>query len=159
MQEIQGTGLIPGSGRSGEGGDGNPLQYSFLELLQYSCLEDSTDSSLVGYSPWDPKESDMTGNARSLDKIPTNSTNKWNLCFKMGFPCGSVVKNPPANAGDSGSILSLGRSLGEGNGNTLQYSCLGNPMDRGACGVTKSQTRLSWLNNNNTFSGNSAHSF
>ena len=31
MQEIQGTGLIPGSGRSGEGGDGNPLQYSFLE--------------------------------------------------------------------------------------------------------------------------------
>ena len=37
----------------------------------------------------------------------------------MGFPGGSVVKNPPANSGDSGSILGLGRSLGEGNGNTL----------------------------------------
>ena len=51
----------------------------------------------------------------------------------MGFPGGSVVKkNPPANAGDMGSIPGLGRSLGEGNGNPLQYSCMGNPMDRGA---------------------------
>ena len=61
----------------------------------------------------------------------------------MGFPGGSVVKkNPPANAGDMGSIPGLGRSLGEGNGNPLQYSCMGNPMDRGAWwttlhGVTK----------------------
>ena len=43
-----------------------------------------------------------------------------------------VVKNLPANAGDVGSILGLERSPGEGNGNPLQYSCLGNPMDRGA---------------------------
>ena len=65
------------------------------------------------------------------------------------FPGGAVVKNPPANAGDSGdggSVPRLGRSLGEGNGNTLQYSCLENPMNRGAWwatvhGVTKSQTR------------------
>ena len=42
-----------------------------------------------------------------------------------------MVKNPPANAGDPGLIPGLGRSPGEGNGNTLQYSCLGNPMDRG----------------------------
>ena len=41
-------------------------------------------------------------------------------------------KNPPANAGDAGSIPGLGRSPGEGNGNPLQYSCLGNPMDTGA---------------------------
>ena len=44
-----------------------------------------------------------------------------------------VVKNLPANAGDTrdvGLILGLGRSPGEGNGNPLQYSCLGNPMDR-----------------------------
>ena len=47
-----------------------------------------------------------------------------------GFPCGSVVKNPPAKAGDIGSILGLGRSPGEGNGNPHQYSCLGNPMDK-----------------------------
>ena len=49
-----------------------------------------------------------------------------------GFPGVSVVKNPPANAGDLGSIPGLGRSPGEGSGNPLQYSCLGNPMDRGA---------------------------
>ena len=61
-----------------------------------------------------------------------------------------VVKNPPANAGDVGLISGSGRSPGEGNGSPLQYSCLENPMDRGACGltvhgVTKSQTRLSNL--------------
>ena len=62
-----------------------------------------------------------------------------------GFPGGSVVKNPPANAGDAGdvgSIPGLGRSPGDGNGNPLQYSCLENPMDRGEWqatvhGVTK----------------------
>ena len=45
----------------------------------------------------------------------------------MGFPCGSVVKNPLVNAGDTGLIPGSGRSHGEGNGNPLQYSCLGNP--------------------------------
>ena len=53
-----------------------------------------------------------------------------------GFSHGSVAKNLPANAGDSGSILWLGRSSGEGNGNPLQYSCLGNPMDRGTWRAT-----------------------
>ena len=52
-----------------------------------------------------------------------------------GFLGGSVVKNPPANAGDAGLIPGSGRSPGEGNGNPLQYSCLGNPMDRGAGGL------------------------
>ena len=47
-----------------------------------------------------------------------------------------MVKNPPANAGDMGSISGLGRSPGEGNGKLLQYSCLGNPMDRGAWWAT-----------------------
>ena len=42
------------------------------------------------------------------------------------------VKDPPANAGGAGLIPGSGRSLGEGNGNLLQYSCLGNPMDRRA---------------------------
>ena len=49
-----------------------------------------------------------------------------------GFPGGSVIKNPPANSGDMWLIPWSGRSPGEGNGNPLQYSCLGNPMDRGA---------------------------
>ena len=63
----------------------------------------------------------------------------------MGFPSGSMVKNLPAKAGDAGLIPGLGRSLGEGNGNPLQYSFLGNSMDRGAWqatahGVAKSRT-------------------
>ena len=68
----------------------------------------------------------------------------------MGFPGGSLVKNPPVNAGDGdvGLIPGAGRSPGGGNGNPLQYSYLENSMDRGAWqvivhGVAKSQTRLS----------------
>ena len=50
----------------------------------------------------------------------------------MGFPGSSVVKNLPTSAGDVGLISGLGRSTEEGNGNSLQYSCLENPIDRGA---------------------------
>ena len=49
-----------------------------------------------------------------------------------------MVKNLPASAGDVGLIPGLGRSPEEGNGNQLQYSCLGNPIDRGAWWVTYS---------------------
>ena len=64
------------------------------------------------------------------------------------FPGGSDVKASVCNAGDLGSIPGLGRSPGEGNGNPLQYSCLENPMDRGASWATvqrvaKSRTHLS----------------
>ena len=48
------------------------------------------------------------------------------------FPCSSVGKESACNAGDLGSIPGSGRSPGKGNGNSLQYSCLENPMDRGA---------------------------
>ena len=63
----------------------------------------------------------------------------------IDFPGGSVVKNLPAIAGDAGLLPGSERSLGEGNGNPLPYSCLRNPMDRGAWqaivhGVAKSQT-------------------
>ena len=54
----------------------------------------------------------------------------------MGSPGGSVVKNLPANAGDIGFISEWGKFPGEGNCNPLQYSCLGNPMDRGAWQAT-----------------------
>ena len=54
----------------------------------------------------------------------------------MGCPGGSVVENLPVNAGDMGSIPGSGRSSGEGNGNPLQYSWLGNPTDRRAWWVT-----------------------
>ena len=67
---------------------------------------------------------------------------------RVGFPGGLVVKNPPANAGDiryMHSIPGSGRSPGGGHGNPIQYSCLENPMERGAWwatvhGVTESQT-------------------
>ena len=65
----------------------------------------------------------------------------------MGFPGGSAGRILPANAGDADSIRRLGRSLGEGNDNPLQCSCVGNPMDRGTWWaavheVTKNQDDL-----------------
>ena len=54
----------------------------------------------------------------------------------MGFPSGSVVKNPPANSRETGSIPGLGKPAGEENGNPIQCSCLENPMERGAWRVT-----------------------
>ena len=76
-----------------------------------------------------------------------NGIFKTGITFK-GFPGGSVVENPPTNAGDTGDmglIHELGRSPGEGSDNLLQYSCLENSMDRGTWqatvhGVTESQT-------------------
>ena len=66
----------------------------------------------------------------------------------MGFPGGKESKESACSAGDLGLIPGLGRSPGEGNGNPLQYSCLENPMDRGAWqatvhGVTMSRIQLS----------------
>ena len=71
-----------------------------------------------------------------------------NKILPPGFPNDSVVMNLPANAGDSGWIPDPGRCPGEGNGSPLQYSCLGNPMNREVWqatvhGVRKSQTQLS----------------
>ena len=68
----------------------------------------------------------------------------------LGFPGVSVVKDLPTNAGDTGDVGSIsvsGRSPGEGNGNQLQYSCLGNHMDRRVCqaivhGVTKESDKI-----------------
>ena len=78
----------------------------------------------------------------------------WSWDWNWASQTALLVKNLPANAGDirgSGSIPGSGRSPGEEHGNPLQYSCLENPMDRGAWwatvhGVTKSQTRPKWLN-------------
>ena len=71
------------------------------------------------------------------DKYHLISSSLWSC----GFPSGSVVKNPPANAGDTG----LGRSHGEGNGNPLQYSYLENPMDRGAWQAIVQGVAESWI--------------
>ena len=60
----------------------------------------------------------------------------WNKPKIVSFFGGSVVKSPPASARDVGLIPGSGRSPGEGNGNPLQYSCLGNPKDRGHWRIT-----------------------
>ena len=64
-----------------------------------------------------------------LNKLPVfhNTYDQY-----LAFPAGTVVKNLPANAGDTGSVPGLGRTPGGGNGNPLQYSILENPMERGA---------------------------
>ena len=62
----------------------------------------------------------------------------------LSFPGGSVVKNPPVSARDVGLIPGSGRSPGEGNGNPLQYPCLGNSVDRGAWQATVHGVAKSW---------------
>ena len=75
-----------------------------------------------------------------LELFPVLSSTKHQLSLqpgtiREGFPGGTVMKNPPANAGDARDVSSIpgsGRSPGGGDGNPLQYSCLENFMDRGA---------------------------
>ena len=109
-------------------------------MATHSCLENPKDG----------------GAWRATAHGPQRVGRDWATRFSLSkllpsFPGGSVIKkkkNPPASAGDPGSTPGMGRSPGEGNGNPLQYSCLGNPMDRGTwwatvCGVTKSRAGLS----------------
>ena len=82
-------------------------------------------------------------NLRAENQALNSQGEVWAMTFLCKFfPGGSVVKNLPANAGDVDSIPGWERFLGKGNGNPLQHSCLGNPMDSGAWqaiahGVTK----------------------
>ena len=80
-----------------------------------------------------PGRKTMTNLDRELKKQRYHFVNKdpysQSYGFLVGFPGGSVVKNPPASAG---SLPGLGRFPGGGNGNSHHYSCLKNPMDRGA---------------------------
>ena len=67
-----------------------------------------------------------------LQERPAFTSIKHFIFWTKGFPGGSVVKSPPASAGDTGFILGSGRSSGEGNSYPFQCSCLENSMDRGA---------------------------
>jgi hypothetical protein len=74
-----------------------------------------------------------------------NSPNIKYLNTSVGFPGGSVIKNP--NAGDArntGSVLGSGRSIGEGNDNPFQFSCMENPMDRAVWWATVHGVAKSW---------------
>ena len=82
-----------------------------------------------------------------ISGIHINRCLEWNLLQYMltkTFPGGSVVKNLPANVEDSCSIPESERLTGEENANSLQYSCLGNPMDRGAWWATVHWVTKSW---------------
>ena len=134
-------GSIPGSGRSPGEGNSNPLQYS--------CLENPMD----GGAWWATVHRVTKSRTRLSDFTHSLTPSACNdiLCALGGVPRCTVIKNPPANAGDAGEMGSIPgwrRSPEVGNGSPLQYSCLENPIDRGTWqatvhGVAKSQTRLS----------------
>ena len=92
--------------------------------------------SIASYFIWQILKKKILGNLgeKHLDR---NLTKVNEL---QGFPGGSVIKNSPANAGGMGLIPGSGRPPGEGNGNQLQYSCLGNHMDREPRGHKESDT-------------------
>ena len=109
MRETQGS--IPESGRSSGEGNGNPLQYS--------CLENPMDRGA-----W----------RATVHGVTKSRTQLGDFIFTLIHS--SVGKESACSAGGLGSIPGSGRSPGEGNGNPLQYSCLENPMDRGAWWAT-----------------------
>ena len=128
-------GLIPRSGRSPGKGIGYPLHYSWASLVA-QMVRNHLQYRRPRFDPWDGKI------PCRKDRLPTP--------VFLGFPGGSDSKESTCNAGDLGSIPGSGRSPEEGHGNPLQYSCLENPMVRGACQATvhrvaKSQTRLKRL--------------
>ena len=93
--------------------------------------EDLLEKGMATYSStlaWRIPQSEEPGRLQSTGRKESDTTER----VLMGFPGGSVVKNLPAIAGDMGLIPGSGRSPGEGNGNPLHYSCLGNLIDRGA---------------------------
>ena len=125
-------------------------EQKFLILLRFSSSIIFRRQCLFGISS--KKSSPQPQSARFFSCLHCHLVFlKYNLgtsiCL-VGFQDGSVVKNLPANAAEVGSSPRIGIFPGQGNGNPLQCSCLGNPMDRGAWWVTvhrvtKSQTPLS----------------
>ena len=137
--------LIPGSGRSPEGGNDNPLQFS--------CWDNSTDreawwatvpgvvksqTQLSTHAPWMkiPVSLIFTNTCYCPSfELPVSWLGRSCTSLRLrfaGFPHGSDGKVSACNAGDPGSIPGSRRSPGEGNGNPLQHSCLENPTDGGA---------------------------
>ena len=113
-----------------------PLHQTLLPSLQIL-----SSFSQFPYLVWIETETARSGASKYLQTRSNFMLNN----LPPGFPGGSVVKNLPTNAGDAGLIPGSGRSPGRGHGNTLQYSCLENPLDREAWWatvhrITKSRT-------------------
>ena len=122
----------------------------FTSWFAYSLSTHSTFSFLINKEWLRRKEKENM--SCLIFPFPFMPPFTW-LCKKLGFSGGSVGKEATYNAGDMGSIPGLGRSPGKGNDNPLQYSCLGNPMDRRTWqatvhGAAKSQIRLSKSSHN-----------
>ena len=138
------------------GGGGNTNKTKSVPASRVLPVWNTTQGSLMVLLP-DISNLPISNGPSKLVQLPHSMgiiCVSHGLCVFMGFSGGSVRKNPSANAGDPGSILGLGRSPGGGNGNPLHYSCLENPMDRGAWwatvhGVPKELDRTQQLNNNN----------
>ena len=107
-------GSIPGSRFPGEG-NGNPLQYS--------CLENPMDRGA-----W---QATVHGGPRVGHDLVTKPPSRRSYCF-LGWSAGKELACNTGDTGDVGLIPGLGGSSGVGHGNPLQYSCLGNPLDREA---------------------------
>ena len=129
------------------------LQPLTVNSKQFQYESSSIRSHVAGcLSLRKPFEADLTYNLCNLilpqrTSLSSKSKTKTTKDYHMSFPGGSDGEEYACNAGDSGLIPGSERSPGEGNGNPLQYSCLENPMDRGAWqprvhGLTKSHTPL-----------------
>ena len=115
--------------------------------IQFLGREDPLEKGMATHSSifaWRIPWTEEPGGLQSLGHKLSDMTHQLTL---WGFSGGTDNKESACNVGDLGSIPGSGRSPGEKNGNLLQYSCLGNSMDKGAWwvtahGVTKSQTQL-----------------
>ena len=127
--------------------DCSPLGSSVHGILQTRILEWVAISS--SWESSRPRDLIHVSCASWVGRIPWRGDRLCTPVF-LGFPCGSAGKGSAWNEGALSSIHGFGRFLGEGNGYSLQYSCLENSIDRGACqatvhGISKSQTQLSDL--------------
>ena len=125
----------------------------FLLGSSFRLIKSSVSSSL------DCSSKLLAGKATTCSLWVFLSPHLYTLMLLLGFPGGLVGKEPACNAGDAGDMGSIpgsGRSPGGGHSNPLQYSCLENPMDRGAWWAiahnSQSQTRLKWLSMHASFS-------